>query len=113
MSHLNRNLGFRFQDSELRLIHSTSFLRQLTLLSTPVEDFPGQKKPGHRDLLRKHLADISRLSIGHDHRQIWNILELLDTLVVFRLLYMQARGLQRRTPLQRASQCRFRIDAGS
>src|SRR5205807_10517217 len=98
MSHLNRNLGFRFQDSELRLIHSTSFLRQLTLLSTPVEDFPGEKKPGHRDLLRKHLADIGRISIGHDHRQIWNILEIIDTIVVLRLLYMIASSMLRRTP---------------
>src|SRR5262249_52651759 len=96
MSHLDRNLGFRLEDSDTCLFDGPTLFTQFTLLSAPVEHFPAQQEPSYRDLLGKHLADVDPLDMERDHGQIWNILELLEARVVFRLLHAQPRGLQQR-----------------
>src|SRR5215471_18344703 len=89
MSHLNRNLRLRFQRSELRLNDRTSLLSQLTLLSTPVKDFPTEECTGHRELIRKYLTDINPLQMGNDQGEVGDILKCFDLFIVFRLLRAQ------------------------
>src|SRR5215831_17205205 len=111
MSHLNRNLRLRFLHCELRLIDSTPFLSQLTLLSTPVNEFPTEEYTGHRELIGKHLTDIDPLHMGNHRVEVGDILECFDASIVFSLLHVQPRGLQRWSSLQRQSLRRLSIDA--